>query len=508
MIEHTETPKGSLDNGQVKDKQNNLKLKFVDSIFCQDFTTEIEKKIKLSEPIPHGQILSNLLNKIGLVDFRELANLTESEDLKQVHFQVIPVEQVLAMAQQNKWSLCQNHDFIYSYNGAYWSLIDIDELKGFLGKSASKMGVDNFTSKDYRYRDRLFKQFMALANLPVPDPPQGVVAINLKNGTFEFLFKGIRLRSFSPLDFLTYQLPFEYNPDATAPIFEEYLNRVLPDKSAQAVLAEYLGYVFVQPSTLKLEKALLLYGTGANGKSVFFEVVNALLGSENVSTFSLQSLTNENGYYRAKLANKLVNYASEISGNLETAVFKQIVSGEPIEARLPYGEPFILTRYGKLIFNCNELPKDVEHTRAYFRRFIIIPFSVIIPENEQDTQLAHKIAGAELSGVFNWVLKGLDRLLAQKRFTLCDAARQATEQYEKLSDSVRVFLEDSGYNQSPNGYIPIKDLYTDYRVSCIEDGCKPVSKINFIKRLESCGIVVERKNAGKVAFIEKLITSF
>ena len=93
----------------------------------------------------------------------------------------------------------------------------------------------------------------------------------------------------------------------------------------------------------------------------------------------MQSLTNENGYFRAKLANKLVNYASEINGKLESAIFKQLVSGEPVEARLPYGEPFTLKQYAKLIFNCNELPKDVEHTNAYFRRFLIIPFDVTIP---------------------------------------------------------------------------------------------------------------------------------
>ena len=113
----------------------------------------------------------------------------------------------------------------------------------------------------------------------------------------------------------------------------------------------------------------MLHGTGANGKSVFFEVVSALLGTNNVSNYSLQSLTNDNGYFRARLANKLVNYASEINGKLEASIFKQLVSGEPVEARLPYGQPFVLRDYAKMIFNINQLPKDVEHTNAFFRRF-------------------------------------------------------------------------------------------------------------------------------------------
>jgi putative DNA primase/helicase len=116
-----------------------------------------------------------------------------------------------------------------------------------------------------------------------------------------------------------------------------------------------------------------------------------------------------------RLANKLVNYASEINGNLEASIFKQLVSGEPVEARLPYGQPFHFEEYAKLIFNCNELPKDVEHTNAYFRRFLIIPFDVTIPPQEQDKNLHTKIIEKELSGVFNWVLQGLNRLLEQKK---------------------------------------------------------------------------------------------
>ena len=173
-------------------------------------------------------------------------------------------------------------------------------------------------------------------------------------------------------------------------MFEAYLNKVLPGDEGvkkQMILAEYLGYLFIKTETLKLEQVLLLYGTGANGKSVFFDIVNALLGSENVSSYSLQNLTDDKcGYFRAMLANKLVNYTSEINGKLETAIFKQLVSGEPVEARLPYGEPFTLTNYAKLIFNCNELPKDVEQSTAYFRRFLIIPFDVTIPEAEQDKE--------------------------------------------------------------------------------------------------------------------------
>lgn len=436
---------------------------------------------------------------------KEIKNQIDKFKLNTKHYLVLSIENVLKLAEENNWGLCKNHDFIYLYNGSYWNNIDNYVFQKFLGEAAEKMGITKFSSRFYLFKEQLFKQFLTSAYLPTPEARKDTVLINLTNGTFEVTPGGINLLPFNKSDFMTYQLAFDYNPEAKAPIFESYLERVLPDIQKQNVVAEFLGYLFIKhgSSILKEEKTLLLYGPGANGKSVLFEVINALLGSENVSSYSLQSLTNENSYFRAMLANKLVNYASEISGNLNTTFFKQLVSGEPIEARLPYGQPFNLTQYAKMMFNCNALPHDVEHTHAYFRRFIIIHFDVIIPEAEQDKQLHIKIIQNELSGVFNWILEGLKRLIKQKGFSDCEAARLAREQYEKQSDNVKLFIEDREYEPSPNDFQIIKVLYSDYRTFCIEDGFKPLNKGNFIRRLENFGIIIEKKNIGKIAFIAK-----
>lgn len=453
------------------------------------------------KPKLHNQILSELIKKIAPINFRQLADIEDEKKLKNSHFQIIAIEQILALAQSNQWGICKNHDFVYIYNGEYWGLVDADELKSFLGEAAEMMGIDKFAARYFNFREQLYKQFIALANLPKPIPQKNAVLINLKNGTFEITPDGIKLNPFDRADFMTYQLAFEYNPDATAPLFESYLDKVLPDKNLQYILAEYLGYVFIHPSVLKLEKTLLLYGTGANGKSVFYEIVRSLLGEQNTSEYSLQNLTNETGYSRAMIANKLVNYASEINGKLEASIFKQLVSGEPVEARLPYGRPFIITHYAKLIFNCNELPKDVEQTEAYFRRFQIIPFEVTIPEAEQDKQLAQKIIANELSGVFNWVLLGLNRLLKQKRLTESDKVRKARDQYEKESDSVKLFLDDKGYQASPTDYIALNKLYPEYRAFCLDNGFQPVNATNFKNRLMNSKILVGRTNIGNVAYV-------
>jgi putative DNA primase/helicase len=467
-------------------------------------SAEITKQFDvLNKKLLKGLELSESEDKL----YDELAKKMQKFKLSKNHYLILCIEQLLKIAVANKWGLCKKNGFIYLYNGSYWSEIDKECFQSFLGNVALKMGVEKFKCKIHTFKDELFKQFMADAYLPTPKTKKNNVLINLQNGTFEITPTKRGLRPFESKDFITHQLPFEYEPQATAPLFQKYLDEVLPDKDKQRVFAEYCGYIFIKPSVLKLEKMLILYGTGANGKSVFFEILNALLGTENISNYSLQSLTNDNGYFRAKIANKLVNYASEINGKLETDIFKQMASGEPIEARLPYGEPFILSEYAKLIFNCNELPKDVEHTPAFFRRFLIIGFDVTIPEANQDKQLANKIIENELSGVFNWILKGLDRVLEQKNFSKCESVDNARSNYELQSDSVKMYIDEFEYVTSTE-YTSIKTLYDQYKIFCLDDGYRPVKKSNFMKRLENYKIVVKRIDIGNVAFVSTDKMSF
>ena len=319
------------------------------------------------------------------------------------HYTIYTIENVVKLAEKNDWGLCRNQNSIYVYNGMMWLQLDKGTFQKFLCKASERMGVPVVSSKYFQFGEKLFKQFLMQAYLSTPEGDPDTVLINLVNGTYEIRNGKGSLRAFARADFLTYQLPFEYDPAATAPIFEKYLYEVQPDEACHKVLAEFIGSVFIKTGNklMKEEKALLLYGGGANGKSVFFSVVDSLLGAENITHHSLQDITNENGYYRAQLANKLVNYSSEINGKLDSAIFKQVVSGEPVTARLPYGEPFIMTQFARLIFNCNELPKEVEHTAAYFRRFLIIPFDVTIAPEKQDKNLHNKIIEGELAGVFN-----------------------------------------------------------------------------------------------------------
>ena len=455
------------------------------------------------EILDHKSVISALLNEIKPADFRALAELDEGGALNKKHYLIISIEEILKIAKENKWSLCMNDGFIYVYNGAFWKQLSKEEIQNLLGKGAELLGVDPYDARLYSFRGELLKQFLSTAYLPKPIKKGNEVTINLLNGTFVISEDKQYLRAFDRGDFLKYQLPFKYGTQAKVDVFQTYLNRVLPEKELQLVLAEYVASVFISQRILKLEKTLVLVGSGANGKSVFFDIINALLGPDNVSNYNLQSLTNESGYQRAKLSDKLLNYASEISPNMDSTIFKQLVSGEPVEARLPYKDPFLLTDYSKFIFNCNTLPRDVEQNEAFYRRFIIIEFKVTIPEEDRDPQLAKKIISSELTGVFNWVLEGLNRLLKNKKFTYSDKIEASVKDYRKQSDSVNLFLEDTGYIVDVNAEINVKSLYGDYKEYSHDYGYKSCSLKSFTDRLRNLNINVYRKSDGNYASVKR-----
>ncbi len=463
---------------------------------------ELKQKVqKLNSKIYKSDGSFDETKEQDIQEWKRIQKEIDSLKVGKNHLLILSIEFINELAHANDWGLCINQGFIYLFNGAYWKSLEDPVFTKFLGEAAERLGVAKYTAKLYKFRDELLKQFQSDSYLPAPNPDNSKVVINLLNGTFEVTLTGTRLRNFERNDFITYQLPFVYDPNADAPIFNDYLTKVLPDVSRQQVISEFFGSVFIKNGTgIKLEKALLPYGAGANGKSVLFEIITALFGFENVSNFSLSNLTDSTGYYRAMIKDKILNYASEISNQLESAFFKQMTSGEPLPARLPYKNPITITQYAKLVFNVNKLPTEVEHSDAFFRRFLIIPFDVTIPEHEQDKELHKKIIEKELPGVFNWVLEGLNRLLKQRTFTYCEASELAVKQYKHESDSVAMFLEENNIVPSHENSIPLKEIYRQYRQYCKDSGCFSLGNINFGKRLERLGFVKVKGREGMLIY--------
>lgn len=507
LIHHINSLKNDADNPlhKHKDVLKNLLSELQPLDFVSIIKPEAETLMKEHKAIVEAYESGNkeLRKKLNEPKGDETSRMLEIElmlkaiqkEVKQRHYVVCIISELLKIAKTSKWNLCQCYDYVYVYNGAYWKQLSKDDLKYFLGEAAIKFGYPEIDAKHHQFKDELLKQFVTQAHLPTPEHDPNKILINLQNGTMEFLNGKWKMKPFDPENFLTYQLLFSYDPGASCNLFNNYLQKVLPDDDSRFILQEFSGFIFTK---LNLEKCLILTGGGSNGKSVFFNILTALVGNENTLSYSMGLFNHE--YNRAKLTNVLLNYSSEKGTDLNVETFKALISGEPLQAREPYGKPFSINNKVKFIMNCNELPKETESTEAYFRRYIIIPFDVRISEAERDINLAEKIIKNELAGVFNWLLIGLERLVKNKKFTESEKVNSALAEFKRQADNVALFIDEYEYKPSTQRKKALTELFGHYKTYCIENGYKHFGKNNFSNKIESKGFEATRLNDGSKGF--------
>jgi putative DNA primase/helicase len=238
-------------------------------------------------------------------------------------------------------------------------------------------------------------------------------------------------------------------------------------------------------TNVKFQKALLLLGTGSNGKSIIIQVMERIWGKGNFSNIELHALSNK--HYVIELQNKLVNFCSEIDhkGAFSSDVFKRIVSGETLTGDRKFKDPAKFNPYCKLLFAANDLPKTSDTTRGYFRRFLILKFNRRFEGKEKDPFLIDKLLN-EVDGIFTWILEGLERLLKNDQFTIPASSEEEIERYLEISNSVVSFVNDQCEISVMSNYrTSYRDLYGSYKEYCKDSGHLSFSKPKFRKEIEN-----------------------
>lgn len=358
------------------------------------------------------------------------------------------------------------------------------------------MGTDKYTSKNVKVIGKVYEQARYSLYQPMLQDSEDT-KINLKNLTLSIDNKGsVKEEKHKPEDFFFYVLPYEYDPNAKCLMFQKFLNEVLPEKDVQAVLQEFVGSCLC--NSIKLEKVLCCVGNGFNGKSVFFEVIMSLLGNDNVCTYNINSLCNENGYTRAMIKNKLLNYSSDFNGKIfSNGIFKQLASGEPVEARRLYKEPEIVRSYARLAFNCNSMPSSADTSFGFRRRLLIVPFNVKIEKDKADPDLAKKLK-AELPGILVWAIEGLERFIRNgKKLSHSDTLDNLEQAYKEDTDSVVMFLERKEYKPDSQNQMGLSSLFNGYKAFCKDNNIKHETRENFKMKLKGEGYVVDDSDKKK-----------
>lgn len=387
------------------------------------------------------------------------------------------------------------------YTGCCWEMIDQQQWQYFVNQCTEKCGMPEKYSKDPDFMEKTWRHTAFSVFEPRKHKvPDGEVWLNLQNGTLVIKRDGTppELRLHRREDMFFYVLPYNYNPSAEYLQWQTYLDRVLPEKDSQTVFAEFVGYTLAK--THILNKMLWMVGPGANGKSVALEIIESLLGKSNVSNLSLSDLTNA-PEKRVGMEGKLLNISTETGSSVRADVAKLLTAGEPVTIRHLYEDPFTTRDYGQFMAAFNEYPRP-EITVAFKRRLIVLPFDVIIPDEEQDKELTHKLL-KELSGILNWVIQAMPGLLERKAFTKSHVCEQALDLYFMQSDSVRMFYLEMCEKQEYT--VSGDELFKAYKNYCHDSNYSPLGKNKFFKRLDQH--THTREDKGHVAYFHlKLIS--
>jgi putative DNA primase/helicase len=175
-------------------------------------------------------------------------------------------------------------------------------------------------------------------------------------------------------------------------------------------------------------------------------LIGYLLGENNVSNVALQDLE-ENRFRAAELHGKLANVFADLDarGLQSSSMFKTLTTGDYVTAERKHAQPFRFRSYAKLLFSANKIPASRDRTHAFYRRWLIIPFTRIFDgvggNPTPDRGLRDKLTG-ELSGILNRALRGLERLATKEAFMQTQSVLDAKKAYIRSNDNLRVFAEE------------------------------------------------------------------
>lgn len=291
-------------------------------------------------------------------------------------------------------------------------------------------------------------------------------------------------------------IPHEFNPTATCPNWEKWLGEVIREEDIKFV-QEWAGYQFY---TDYPEPGFLInLGKGQNGKTIFMDILQKIIGEKNISNVSLSDIVN-GPYAMSELHQKLANISDEISNRAvrDAGPLKMISAGSYVEARQIYGKHFNFRNYAKPTYACNEPPefRDESDAIKYRLKAVEFPytFSKKPAKGEKQARDRKKIETElenEIPGIINWALEGLKRLIASSfTFTESRSTEETWNFYKRKSSPVACFIEEGlDFTENPEDVLSRDEIYQAFS-AWLKDSKVDlnVSRDKFFKSMKACGV--------------------
>lgn len=326
---------------------------------------------------------------------------------------------------------------------------------------------------------------------------------NCKNGVIDLRDGKVLPHS---RDFMMTQIsPVEYDPFATSPVWDAFLESIFqdeqgdPDHDLIRYVQKAIGYGLTGETS---EQVMFFFiGGGRNGKSTFINTIQHIMGDyarqTNTNTFvKKQNESAANNDIARLHGSRFVSAVeSEEGQHLSESLVKQLTGGEKISARFLNQEFFEFTPQFKIYFTSNHKPIVKGADEGIWRRIKIVPFNVTIPKEKVDKRLHEKLMN-ELPGIFNWMIKGA-LLWRKEGLGTTKAVDASTNDYKQEMDLVEPFLEAECF-LAEAAKIEAKELYKKYEHYCFEYGDFALKNRTFYRVLESKGFKKKRGTKNKV----------
>lgn len=326
---------------------------------------------------------------------------------------------------------------------------------------------------------------------------------NTPNSTIDL--KNLKERTHNRNDVITQCAGYSYNPDKTeCPNWLKFLDKIfLGDKEIIRYIQKAMGYSLT--GTMKENCLFMLWGGGANGKSTFIQVLEAIAGSYAININGETLMETRGGNPDAPrgdlavLLNKRIAIASELQEGqvFNEPLLKRLTFGEKVRARFMFQEGFDLIPKCKLWIMTNKKPTIKGNDNGIWRRWRLIPFKYSFSDEEKDPDFFEKKLKPELEAIFFWILTGYQMWKEEGlKDTPLEIAEAVTD-YKTDMDQVARFMEDccvKGEDFSCTG----SELYEEYNNWCINEGeTYKMSNNKFARDLKEKGFINKKTNRGK-----------
>lgn len=234
----------------------------------------------------------------------------------------------------------------------------------------------------------------------------------------------------------------EYDKNAKCPLWLDFIDEITCGSEA---LADYLQRVvgFCLTGRTDDQSLYVLYGNGRNGKGAFTRTILKLLGEYGAAinqSILMETRRTEHQTQFASLYGKrcLIAQETDAGGKLNEAQVKQLTGGDPIRCRRMQENEWVFIPTHKVMLVTNNLPNIRGTDVGIWRRIKPIPFEAeVVPDPELEPALL-----GELSGILNWALEGLRKVVQEGGFVLPPEVEAARNEYRESMDIVGQFVED------------------------------------------------------------------